>query len=101
VGSMIVKGRTLALAIGALSLAGAMSPAQSFWQRSQVSRCSDATSEAERMQLRCWELNAYADPGWPALGVGGAYSVPPYESPGAYERFSPRLKSGPVTRRLG
>ncbi|WP_353184592.1 hypothetical protein [Bosea sp. (in: a-proteobacteria)] len=72
-------------------------PAVAFWQRSQGSRCSDATNEAERLQLRCWELNAYVDPGWPALGPGG----------GAYllrERFAPHGRipgKGGVTRRLG
>jgi hypothetical protein len=96
VGSLVTMKRvSLALAIGVASLAGAMSPAEAFWQRSQVSRCSDATSEAERMQLRCWELNAYADPGWPAIGLGGAYAAPPYQ------RYSPRSKPGTVTRRLG
>ena len=31
----------------------------------------------ERQQLRCWELNGYADPGWPALPhAGGAYLLP-------------------------
>ena len=34
-------------------------PASAFWQRSQVSACSDATSDAERQHLRCWELYAY------------------------------------------
>jgi len=34
-------------------------PASAFWQRSQVSACSDATTDAERQHLRCWELNAY------------------------------------------
>lgn len=74
-------------------------PAAAFWQRSQFSRCSDATTEAERMRLRCWELNAYVDPGWPALGAGGgAYLLPePLPPPPPYGR-------GPakgVTRRLG
>lgn len=58
----------------ALALAGvaASSPSQAFWQRSQVSHCADATSDAERARHRCWELRAYADPGWPALELGGA-----------------------------
>lgn len=31
--------------------------------------CADATTERERVRHRCHELGAYADPGWPALGV--------------------------------
>ncbi|WP_156323287.1 hypothetical protein [Bosea sp. AAP35] len=46
--------------------------AQAFWQRSQVSMCADAVSERERARHRCDELNGFADPGWPALGLGGA-----------------------------
>lgn len=83
---------------GLLSAAvmAAAGPSAAFWQRSQVSACSDATTEAERQRLRCWELNAYVDPGWPALGIGsGAYfggaPVPP----------PTRWPKGGVTRRLG
>ena len=75
----------------------ASQPAAAFWQRSQASRCSDATSEAERLQLRCWELNAYIDPGWPALGPGGgAYLMPEHSFP--HGRMPGK---GGVTRRLG
>jgi len=82
------------LAVG--MIVAANGPASAFWQRSQVSACSDATTDAERQRLRCWELNAYADPGWPALGAGGgAYLLPaPASRPGRGHR-------GGVTRRLG
>ncbi|UZF93548.1 hypothetical protein [Bosea sp. NBC_00550] len=83
-----------------LAGAAASQPAAAFWQRSQVSRCNDATTESERQKLRCWELNAYADPGWPALGVGvgaggGAYYLGPPAPHGG------RVIKGGVTRRLG
>ncbi|MGO4174806.1 hypothetical protein [Bosea sp. TAF32] len=85
----------LALLAGG-TLPAASLPAAAFWQRSQVSRCNDATTEAERQRLRCWELNAYADPGWPALGaglgLGGAYYLGPPPPP---------VIKGGVTRRLG
>lgn len=86
----------LAIAAGLAISAGTTAPAAAFWQRSQVSVCNDATSEAERMHHRCWELNAYADPGWPALGLGsgGAYGRSWHEIPGG------RRHKG-VTRRLG
>lgn len=88
----------LALLAGA-AVSAASQPAAAFWQRSQVSRCNDATTESERQKLRCWELNAYADPGWPALGVGvgaggGAYYLGPPAPHG-------RVQKGGVTRRLG
>ncbi|WP_420103015.1 hypothetical protein [Bosea sp. (in: a-proteobacteria)] len=73
--------------------------ARAFWRRSQVSMCADATTEAERVRLRCWELDGYMDHGWPALGLGGAYAVPGGAAP------PPRLPAQPlgrgVTRRLG
>lgn len=83
--------------LAAAMIAAACEPASAFWQRSQVSACSDATTDAERQRLRCWELNAYADPGWPALGgAGGAYLLPaPAIRPGH------GYKGGSVTRRLG
>jgi hypothetical protein len=78
--------------LSAVMLAAACAPAGAFWQRSQVSACSDATTDAERRQRRCHELDAYADPGWPALGAGG----------GAYLLPAPPLRTkGGVTRRLG
>lgn len=78
-------------------IAAAGTPACAFWQRSQVSACSDATTDMERQRLRCWELNAYADPGWPALGgAGGAYLVP---APAIRPRHG--NKGGGVIRRLG
>jgi len=92
------------LLVLALLTGGAVSaappPAVAFWQRSQVSRCSDATTDAERDRLRCWELNAYADPGWPPLGLGrgvggGAYYL------GTPAPAAPRHPKGGVTRRLG
>jgi len=50
----------------------------------------------ERQQLRCWELNGYADPGWPALPhAGGAYLLPAAPPPHG------RLPGKGVTRRLG
>lgn len=85
-----LAGASLAAAILAAQ------PAAAFWQRSQVSRCSDATTEMERQQLRCWELNGYADPGWPALPhAGGAYLLPAVPPPHG------RLPGKGVTRRLG
>lgn len=82
----------------AFSGVAAASPSQAFWQRSQVSHCADATSDAERARHRCEELRAYADPGWPALGLGGtAYRAYRYKS------MEPALPPGsrqPV-RRLG
>lgn len=74
-------------AILALMTAGVViassSASQAFWQRSQVSMCADATSAQERARHRCDELNAYADPGWPALGVGeAAYRAYPRLVPG-------------------
>lgn len=84
------------LAGGAVSVAPVQ--ALAFWQRSQVSRCSDATSDAERERLRCWELNAYVDPGWPTFRPGagaGAYLF------GAPAPSGSRLQKGGVTRRLG
>lgn len=73
-------------------------PAAAFWQRSQVSMCADATSAQELARHRCDELRAYADAGWPALGLGQA-------GYGAYRTY----KSGPAqapaarppVRRLG
>jgi hypothetical protein len=58
----------LALAIAL----GGTGSAQAFWPRGQVSMCADATSARERARHRCDELNGYADPGWPALGLGDA-----------------------------
>lgn len=87
------------LLMAALLAGAGLAPqgADAFWQRSQFSRCSDATSEAERLQLRCWELNAYVDPGWPAFGAGGgAYLL--QEHPAPRGRFPGK---GGVTRRLG
>lgn len=93
--AMIRSIVTLALAISGIA---ASSPSQAFWQRSQVSHCNDATTDAERARHRCWELRAYADPGWPALGLGeGAYRVYRYKSqaPG----YAPLGR--PPVRRLG
>ncbi len=74
------------------------SPSQAFWQRSQVSHCADATSDAERARRRCYELNAYADPGWPALGIGDAtYRIDRYRSKGP----GPLPNARPPVRRLG
>jgi hypothetical protein len=93
----MTKAAILALATG-LAMPAGVSPAAAFWQRSQVSVCADATSEAELMRHRCWELNAYADPGWPAFGArfGGAYGRSWQDLPGGRSR-----KGAPVTRRLG
>ncbi len=78
----------LALAWPAIA---APSPAAAFWQRSQVSMCADATSAQEQARHRCDELRAYADPGWPALGLGEAgYRV--------YKRFTPGAGQAPATR---
>jgi hypothetical protein len=86
---------TLALAVSGIAVSF---PSQAFWQRSQVSHCADATTPAELVRHRCDELRAYADPGWPALGVGEAgYRVYRYRSQG------PGLAPGsrPPVRRLG
>lgn len=92
--------RLLMLALLAGGAVSAMpAPAEAFWQRSQVSRCSDATSDAERERLRCWELNAYLDPGWPALGTGGFGGGAYYLGPPVPQ--GPRWQKGGVTRRLG
>ena len=92
-----MRGFLIPTCLAAAMIAAACGPASAFWQRSQASACSDATSASERQRLRCWELNAYADPGWPALsGAGGAYLLPaPAVRPG------PAYKGGGVTRRLG
>lgn len=83
----------LALTLAAIALS---CPSQAFWQRSQVSHCNDATTEAERARHRCEELRAYADPGWPALGLGAAG----YR---AYRRQGPAHPPAglPPVRRLG
>lgn len=92
-----MRGFLIPAGLATAVLAAASGPASAFWQRSQVSACSDATTDAERQRLRCWELNAYADPGWPVLGAGGgAYLMP--RPPGRHERGH---KGGGVTRRLG
>ena len=81
-----------------VGLAQAPQPATAFWQRSQFTRCSDATTEDERLRLRCWELDAYVDPGWPALGRGGGAYLLPEAPPPPHSR---RPIKGGVTRRLG
>jgi hypothetical protein len=90
----------------ALLVAGAaLAPqgAAAFWRRSQVSACSDATTEAERMRHRCWELDPYLDRGWPALGVGFDGAAGFHD--GGLVPGRPALRSRPfrqgVTRRLG
>ncbi|MCO5093020.1 hypothetical protein [Bosea sp. (in: a-proteobacteria)] len=88
-----MQGFPVSACLAAAMLAAASVPASAFWQRSQVSACSDATTDAERERLRCRELGAYADPGWPALGpAGGAYLL---RAP------APSWPKGGVTRRLG
>ncbi|PZO04365.1 MAG: hypothetical protein DCF30_01185 [Hyphomicrobiales bacterium] len=79
----------LALASSAIV---APSPSAAFWQRSQVSMCADATSAQEHARHRCDELRAYADPGWPALGLGeaGGYR--------GYRRLVPDAGQAPAAR---
>jgi hypothetical protein len=90
-----MRGFLVPACLAAAMLAAALAPAGAFWQRSQVSACSDATTDAERQHLRCHELGIHADPGWPALGrAGGAYLLPTPPAP-------PRTTKGGVTRRLG
>ncbi|MDP3255673.1 MAG: hypothetical protein Q8S58_06665 [Bosea sp. (in: a-proteobacteria)] len=88
--------RILAVA-AALLVIGAV-PAQAFWPRGQVSMCADATTERERIRHRCHELGAYADPGWPALGIKGAG---PWGARG--KGFAPQHApiTRPPVRRLG
>ena len=83
----------------AFSIAAPSRPAQAFWQRSQVSHCADATTPAERARHRCDELRAYADPGWPAFGIGeaGFYDFGKYRAPASAYPPSGR----PPVRRLG
>lgn len=59
--------RLVVMLAGGAGLMGAASPSEAFWERSQVIRCADAATPAELQRYRCWELNAYADPGWPQL----------------------------------
>lgn len=93
----MMRGFLIPACLAVAMIAADSGPVSAFWQRSQVSACSDATSDAERERLRCWQLNAYADPGWPALGrAGGAYLLP---APPALP--SGRGHRGGVTRRLG
>ncbi|KRE05925.1 hypothetical protein ASE63_06320 [Bosea sp. Root381] len=91
--------KSLSVLVFAVAAAALSSPAEAFWQRSQVSHCADATTPAERARHRCEELRAYADPGWPVVGVGemGFYGVRKYRAPAsAY----PPAGRAPV-RRLG
>ena len=92
-----MRGFLIPAGLSAAILAAVCGPASAFWQRSQVSACSDATTETERERLRCWELNAYADPGWPALGAGGGA----YLLPAPAIRPARPYKGGGITRRLG
>lgn len=80
---------------GALLAALASGPAAAFWQRSQASHCSDATTDAERARHRCWELDGYLDSGWPTLGATGGYFK------GSPAQPAPGWPKGGVTRRLG
>ncbi|WP_336813437.1 hypothetical protein [Bosea sp. MMO-172] len=93
-----MRGFLIPACLTAAMLAAASGPASAFWQRSQVSACSDATTDAERQRLRCWELNAYADPGWPTLGAGGGAYLMPAPSARHGRGYN---KGGGVTRRLG
>jgi len=85
--------RICAIACGLLAVL-ASGPAGAFWQRSQVSHCSDATTDAERARHRCWELDGYRDSGWPALGATGGYFK-------GGPALAPGWPKGGVTRRLG
>lgn len=86
-------------ALGTLVIVAVFSgaaPAEAFWSRGQVSMCADATTDRERIRHRCHELNGYADPGWPALGLG-AYG------PGLHRGVAPGQTptNRAPTRRLG
>lgn len=89
----------VAALIGAGLLALLSVPSEAFWQRGQLFACSDATSEAERTRLRCWELDPYATtlpaPIGPE-GSGGALRHRFGHPPGAGSPYR-----GPVARRLG
>ena len=73
-------------------------PAEAFWQRGQIFACADATSEGERVRLRCWELDPYATtlPAPVGLEQSGKGSYRFNHPPGA-----DGLRRGPVARRLG
>lgn len=74
-------------------------PSQAFWQRGQLFTCSDATSEAERIRLRCWELDPYATTLPAPIGLegsGGAFRHRLGHPPGSSAPYR-----GPVARRLG
>jgi hypothetical protein len=95
--AMIKSVFTLAFAVAGIAMS---SPSQAFWDRSQVSHCNDATTEAERARHRCWELKAYADPGWPALGLGEAgYGYRAYRFKSLAPGYAPTGR--PPVRRLG
>lgn len=90
----------LKILIALLVAGAALAPqaASAFWRRSQVSVCSDATTEGERARHRCWELDPYLDRGWPALGVGFGGVGRPHDGGAGPGR--PPVRGG-VTRRLG
>jgi hypothetical protein len=89
--------------VAALSGAGLLillsAPSQAFWQRGQHFACSDATTEAERIRRRCWELEPYATTLPAPLGLegpGGAFRHRLGHPTGSGARHR-----GPVARRLG
>ena len=87
----------IAIVLG-LSLASApAAPALAFWDRSQWSRCSDASTAAEWNRHRCWQLDPYHDagghPGYGGVSDGGVRD-------GLYRQDRGR-RGGVVVQRLG
>ncbi|AMJ60176.1 hypothetical protein [Bosea sp. PAMC 26642] len=87
----------VAALIGAGLLILLPGPSQAFWQRGQLSACSDATSELERIRLRCWELDPYATTLPSPVGLDGGLRDRPF----GHRSGAGAPYRGPVARRLG
>jgi hypothetical protein len=86
-----------AATFGLLVGLAASPPAEAFWQRSQWSRCSDATSADEWNRYRCWQLNPYHD-GAASQGFGEGDGIYGMRRGAVRGRMAP---GGTVVRRLG
>ena len=83
-----MRKATWVCAVG-FAMLGATTAAEAFWQRSQVSMCADAATEAELLRWRCSELGAYVDPGWPDFRqfyLGRGWHEPRKAAPGGVAR---------------